>query len=234
MVGELFTNANVFIAGPRAEHFATVMPGQETFQIFIPAELLANELAARLNREAFDLAGQRYLIRPGTHVVGKLIDIVTQSTYTAQELIDSSPSPETLEQLQKTLVERVVTILTTVDNDLTRERPSFSSTGWVLLRAREYFEEHRRTPIRLADVCRALGVSQRMLQVAFADGLGITPMRYLKLIRLHLVREHLQRTTAEDVAVTLAAREAGFVDLSRFARDYKELFGQLPSETERA
>ena len=234
MAGEWFTNADVFIAGPRVEHFAKVMPGQKTFQIFMPAELLANELTARLNREAFDFAGRRYQLHPGRHVVGKLIDIVTQSTHMAQELTDSSPSPEALEQLQKAIVERVVTILTTARNDLTGELPSFSSTGWVLLQAREYFEENRGTPIRLADVCRAVGVSQRTLQVAFADGLGITPMRYLKLRRLHVVRERLQRTTAEDVTVTLAAREAGFVDLSRFAHDYKELFGQLPSETERS
>lgn len=234
MMGEWFTNADVFIAGPRVEHFANVMPGQVTFQIFMPNEPLANELAARLNREAFDLTGRRYQLRPGRQVVGKLIDIVTQSTHTVQELIHSSPSPETLEQLQKAFVERVVTILLAGDNDLTRERDSLSSTGWVLLQAREYFEENRGTPIRLADVCRAVGVSQRMLQIAFADGLGITPMKYLKLRRLHLVRERLQSTTADEVTVTVAAREAGFVDLSRFARDYKELFGQLPSETQRA
>lgn len=233
MVGELFTNADVFIAGPRVEHFANVMPGQETYQIFMPAELLANELMARLNREAFDLANQRYQLRPGKHVVGKLIDIVTQSTRTAHELINSSPSPEVLEQLQKALVERVVTVLMTTNNDLTDEHPSFSSTGWVLLQARDYFEENRGTPVRLADVCRAIGVSQRMLQVAFADGLGITPMRYLKLRRLHMVRERLQSTTTEELTVTHAAREAGFVDLSRFASDYKKIFGQLPSETQR-
>jgi AraC family ethanolamine operon transcriptional activator len=78
-----------------------------------------------------------------------------------------------------------------------------------------------------------VGVSQRTLQVAFAEGLGISPMRYLKLRRLQTVRERLKRTSIDEMTVSLAAREAGFVDLSRFSSDYKNLFGHLPSETRR-
>ncbi len=58
-------------------------------------------------------------------------------------------------------------------------------------------------------------------------------MRHLKIRRLHTVRERLKRTSVDDLTVTLAAREAGFADLSRFSRDYKNLFGHLPSETRR-
>ena len=233
MLGESFTNADVFLAGPRAEHLATVLPGQHTLQIFMPAKILEDELASRLNQDPFDFMNQRYLLRLGQHRVRELIDIVALSFQAAHDLIGFAPSTEAVAQMQKTLVEQVVSVLTAEENDLFREHPSFSSAGWMLLQAREYFEQHEGNPVRLADVCQAVGVSQRALQVAFAEGLKISPMRYLKLRRLQSVRERLQRTSVDEMTVTLAAREAGFVDLSRFSRDYKNLFGHLPSETRR-
>jgi AraC family ethanolamine operon transcriptional activator len=233
MLGERFTNADVFLAGPRAEHFATVLPGQHTFQILIPAKKLEEEFASRLHLDPIDFASQRYFIKLGKHRVRELIGIVALSFRAANDLIGSAPSPLALTQIEKTLVEQVVSVLTAAEPDLFRQRPSFSSAGWALLQTREFFQEHEGSPVRLADVCRALGVSQRTLQVAFAEGLGVSPMQYLKLHRLHLVRTRLKETSAQDVAVSKAAREAGFVDLSRFSRDYKKLFGQLPSKTPR-
>ena len=233
MMGEAFTSADVFLAGPRAEHLATVLPGQHTLQMFVPAKLLEDEIASRLNRDPLDFTTQRYLLRLGTHRVRELIDIIALAFQAAHDLKDPAPSPAALTQMQKTFVEQVVSVLTSEEHDPFREPRSFSSTGWLLLHAREFFEEHAASPVRIAEVCRALGVSQRTLQVAFAEGLGVSPMRYLKLHRLHVVRTRLKQTSAEDVGVSKAAREAGFVDLSRFSRDYKELFGQLPSETPR-
>jgi AraC family ethanolamine operon transcriptional activator len=234
VVGEQFTSADVFLLGPRMEHLANVQPGQQAFQLFIPADWLENELAARLNRDPIPLTNHRYFLRLGKQGVGKLIGIVEQSFQTAQELIATSPSEAALEQMQKAILERVVSILTEGEHDLFQEGPSFTSTEWVLLQTHAYFEQSEHHPIRLADVCRAVGVSQRTLQVAFSEGLGVSPMRYLKLRRLHGVRKRLQETSANEIAVGKAAREAGFVDLSRFSRDYQTLFGQLPSETSRA
>lgn len=233
VVGELFTNADVFVAGPNVEHLATVMSGQHACQIFIPATMFENEVAARLNRDQFDLTGQRYFLRPGKRGVAKLIDIVGHSVQMAQELIASAAPQNTLDQLQKSVVEQVVSILMNERNDLFQESGSFSTTEWVLLQTRAFLEENQRNPVRLADICRSVGVSQRTLQLAFAEGLGVSPMRYLKLRRLRSVRQRLLHTRATDVTVTLAAREAGFLDLSRFSRDYKKLFGDLPSEMQR-
>jgi transcriptional regulator GlxA family with amidase domain len=59
-------------------------------------------------------------------------------------------------------------------------------------------------------------------------------MRYLKQRRLNTVRERLHATSQDDLAVAAIAREAGFVHLSRFAGDYQQLFGELPSDTLRS
>ena len=118
MVGEPFTNADVFLAGPRVEHLATVLPGQHTLQIFVPAKMLENEIASRLNRDPFDFTTQRYFLRLGKRRVRKLIDIVALSFQTAHDLIGSVPSPEAITQMQRTLVEQVVSVLTAEENDL--------------------------------------------------------------------------------------------------------------------
>jgi transcriptional regulator GlxA family with amidase domain len=60
-------------------------------------------------------------------------------------------------------------------------------------------------------------------------------MQYRKQRRLNTVRERLHVTSQDDLTVAAIAREAGFVDLSRLAGDYKQqLFGELPSDTLRS
>lgn len=47
-----------------------------------------------------------------------------------------------------------------------------------------------RTP-RVAELCQAVGVSERTLRTAFIAALGIAPARYLRLRRLHVLRAAL-------------------------------------------
>ena len=73
-----------------------------------------------------------------------------------------------------------------------------------------------------------LGVSRRALEKAFASTLGISPGQYLLAHRLNQARNHL---VTKAHRVIDAAMETGFQDLSRFAYQYRRLFGELPSET---
>lgn len=81
------------------------------------------------------------------------------------------------------------------------------------------------------DLAEAAGVSQRTLEIAFVDATGITPGKYLKRLRLNQVRESLAKGSSEVISVTQAALSAGFTHLGRFSADYRQLFGELPSDT---
>jgi AraC family ethanolamine operon transcriptional activator len=81
------------------------------------------------------------------------------------------------------------------------------------------------------DLCAALGVSARRLHDAFRAVLGMSPHAYLKSRRLLLAhRALLGRMDRPDLVKSVALAH-GFWHLGHFARDYRALFGRLPSET---
>ena len=83
----------------------------------------------------------------------------------------------------------------------------------------------------IQDLCRAADVSERTLRNIFQEYFGVGPMRLLKMRQLHEIRAAL--LTADPVHDTVAsiAGRFGVWDFSLFARNYKALFGESPSET---
>jgi AraC family transcriptional regulator, ethanolamine operon transcriptional activator len=87
------------------------------------------------------------------------------------------------------------------------------------------------SPIKIPDFAKAIGVSQRALEYAFQETLGITPSTFLKNKRMH--RLHLELLVAEPSTTTITelALNYGFTEMGRLASEYKQLFGELPSTT---
>jgi AraC family ethanolamine operon transcriptional activator len=85
------------------------------------------------------------------------------------------------------------------------------------------------SPLDLGRLCAELGTSDRTLRRTFRRLLGVSPARYLRMRRLHQARDALRATASG--TVTQIAVAVGFSDLGRFARDYRDLFGELPSAT---
>jgi AraC family ethanolamine operon transcriptional activator len=100
----------------------------------------------------------------------------------------------------------------------------------VVRRARDYARERVAEPPRIVDLCRELGVSRRWLQCSFNEVMGIGPCAYLQLMRLNGARRMLLRPTPS-TKVNDAVEAYGFWHLSRFSRDYRRHFGELPSHT---
>lgn len=83
----------------------------------------------------------------------------------------------------------------------------------------------------VVDICKGIGVSARVLQYSFNDFMQITPVAYLRILRLNKVRQQLLMPAHALVTVTEVATRYGFMHLSNFARDYASLFGERPSTT---
>lgn len=94
-----------------------------------------------------------------------------------------------------------------------------------------YMQTHIDQPLTLTDLCKALGTSARSLCYGFHEMFGMSPMSYLKILRLQSVHRALKLAEPSHKTVTEIASQFGFYHLGYFAHDYKKMFGELPSAT---
>ena len=97
--------------------------------------------------------------------------------------------------------------------------------------AREYIDANLDQPVSLADITAAAGVHVTTLLKGFRQHYEISPIAYLKRQRLEAARRTLIAAEPLTASVTEVATQWGFFHLGRFARDYRQFFGELPSET---
>lgn len=86
-------------------------------------------------------------------------------------------------------------------------------------------------PMSILELCRSIGASRRKLNYCFQEVLGMTPVKYLRAIRLNAVRRALSTPIQGEASIGDIATQWGFWHLSQFALDYKRQFGELPSQT---
>jgi len=95
----------------------------------------------------------------------------------------------------------------------------------------EFADQHVGEYLSVQQLATAAGVSERTLRDAFQHCFGLAPVQYLNRRTLHQVRRGLESADPSVATVTEIATEFGVWELGRFARDYCNLFGELPSET---
>jgi AraC family ethanolamine operon transcriptional activator len=98
-------------------------------------------------------------------------------------------------------------------------------------RARDYIDAHLGDSLLLSRVAASAGVSSRTMELAFRDVLGVGPIKYIRTRRLNRARRLLLKASGGDRPVSEVAVDCGLFHLGHFSRDYKALFGELPSET---
>lgn len=100
-----------------------------------------------------------------------------------------------------------------------------------LKRARDYIHAHAREKITLDALATHAGCSYRSLQGIFGKVLNVSPMAYLRSVRLEGVRDELLNADSRHASVAEIANRWGFIHMGRFALFYKKQFGVLPSDT---
>jgi len=97
--------------------------------------------------------------------------------------------------------------------------------------AEEFALSQSNDHLYVSDLCRVAGVSERTLEYAFKEVMGLTPVTYLIRVRLHRVRQALLAATQGTTTVSTEALNWGFWHFGEFSRAYKDCFGELPSDT---
>jgi AraC family ethanolamine operon transcriptional activator len=135
--------------------------------------------------------------------------------------------------LQDRILMQLVPLLMTATPVEGRVSSTFQNRRRIVRQVREYVLEHPGEIISIPRLCRHFHVSRRTLQYCFEDVVGVSPLSYLRTIRLNEVRRELF-FGGRYGQVTEVAMSWGFRHLSQFSIDYQKLFGVLPSQTVRS
>ena len=119
-------------------------------------------------------------------------------------------------------------VTTVVLSTFTRSR---SDVEHRLRRAIRFVHDHAGEPIEVADIAVGAGLSERGLQDLFRRRLAVTPMRYLREVRLDRVHLELSAYRGGVRTVRDVAHRWQFAHLGRFAAAYRQRFGESPHET---
>jgi AraC-like DNA-binding protein len=81
------------------------------------------------------------------------------------------------------------------------------------------------------ELAAVAGVGIRVLQESFRRHIGMSPLAYLRRLRLDGAHAELSRADPGEVSVSEVAYRWGFTHLGRFAAAYRERYGVPPSRT---
>jgi AraC family transcriptional regulator, ethanolamine operon transcriptional activator len=82
----------------------------------------------------------------------------------------------------------------------------------------------------IQEIIEKVETSERTLLYAFKKRFGIGAKAYLKILKLNTVY-HVLRQGITESSIAKIARESGFWHLGQFSKDYKNFYGELPTET---
>ena len=176
-----------------------------------------------------EFLGDKRVIRPSPELLSRLKILhatVGRLAKTTPEILEL---PEPVRALEQQLVHLMIRCLT--DGSPTKITDGFRRHDMIVGRFEEYLEANSDRPLYLTEVCAALGTAERTLRSACEEHLGMGPIRYLTLRRMHLVKRALLRASPATATVTQIVSDHGFWELGRFAVQYKRLFGESPSMT---
>ena len=169
------------------------------------------------------------IIRPRTDLMVRLQRAHAAARHLARTAPEMLEAPEVAKALEQDLVRKMVACLTSgtdiADHEL--RHPRFP----VMRKLEQILGQNEDRPLYLSEICPAIGVSERTLRTHCLEHLGIGPIRYLWLRRMHLARRALVLAEPTSTTVTSIANDYGFGELGRFAVNYRLLFGESPSAT---
>lgn len=151
--------------------------------------------------------------------------------YLIQGSADLSQAAEKL--LEDNLLDAFLDLFSSARDEGRSRNGNMAVSSYLVKKSQELALDSIDTPITVLDLCERLRVSRRTLQNSFQAVTGLRPIEYLRNLRLNAVRRRLASTTVSECKVGEVAGEMGFYHLSHFAFNYRDLFGEYPSQTRR-
>jgi AraC-like DNA-binding protein len=223
----------LLVAEPGAEAGFIVDPGWESIVFLVPPQDIRAHLSARQRAVAnrrpsrvdvlhTDPARARALFRWGRRL--------TVSASRAPALFEEG-RPER-DAAQAELLEELLSAMRSADSvEPAGKEKTRRAHARIVRIAEEHALRRHAEPVHVTELCQAAGVSERTLECAFKEVMGMSPVAYLIRLRLHRVRAALLAAEPGTTRVSAEALKWGFWHFGEFSRAYKRCFGELPSST---
>jgi AraC family ethanolamine operon transcriptional activator len=196
----------------------------------IPEVDLLQQAADIAHADSAEILRRPNLVRLTTQVAARVRAACTAYLHSAKQSLARPDAPSPLPEMAKSTAELVARAV--ISSRPLRERePSCSRQRQLIKKAVDYCEHRGDEPIRINNLCRELGASERTLRYAFQNLTGAAPLDFLKRQRLNRAYRQLRGADPAEVLVKQVAYTHGFSHLGRFSCEYGQLFGEKPSET---
>ena len=233
-VNGLVTRPDLMLAAaPGKENLLVTGGDWESVTLLVPPDDMRAHLVARGRECEFHLPTGTEPLQVDVDRVRVLFDWAKRLVETAEQrpTLFDEPSKERV-AAQHELLEMLLSTLRVADDfESTRSDRTRQAHSQIVRIAEEYCLAHTDERIHVTDLCKAASVSERTLEYAFKEIVGLPPTAHLVRLRLHRVRLALLGADPETTTVSTEALNWGFWHFGEFSRAYKECFGELPSET---
>jgi AraC family transcriptional regulator, ethanolamine operon transcriptional activator len=207
--------------------------GWESITFLLRPEYVGAHLSARQRSDEFRMPRGVETLHADAATVQGLFDWGKRLVDAAA--LEPAPFNESADRRAAAQVELVETLLAalreTAGHEPDRGELARQEQSRIVKIAEDYALAHVGERLYVSDLCRVTAVSERALEYAFKQTLGLSPVGYLARLRLHRVRHALQTPVRGSETVSAIALDWGFWHFGEFSRAYKACFGELPSET---
>jgi transcriptional regulator GlxA family with amidase domain len=161
------------------------------------------------------------IVHPDPALMSQLQKLHQAIGQLAHDTPDVLEIPEVGRALEQKLIHLMVRCLT---GEVLRLSTTKLRHDAIMIKFEEFLEANCDRPLYLPEVCAALYVAERTLRVCCEEHLGMGPIRYLTMRRIHLVQRALRRAERSQTTVTRIVTDHGFWELGRFSVAYRALF----------
>lgn len=222
--GQFATQDEIFVAPPGSEFCLVCHPCHDWLTAFVPTSLLFTSPPEL----EFASSAEPQLLKPPPHVTERFTSLVRRFLAAAEARPQLLNSAVAAESFQKELVVAAKELFTrnqhSTSSHFVRWRGQTKSAETLAM------SDPARS-LSISDLAQTSGVPERTLRTAFQRCFGLSPVEYLRILRLNQARRLLLASCPDQTTVTKIGYELGFWDLGRFAGAYRALFGELPSAT---
>ena len=224
---------SMIAAGPGAQGELVLDGDFDTVGWLVPPRDLDKHLALRGRKRDFAIPVDAEVWHPATEVARDLFELgkrIADTGENAPEIFNESHWARYGAQIE--FMDSLLATIESCDPEETVDTNKKGKSYSKIVRTCEDFTLNLdgRRPY-MSELCAAANVSERTVQNAFQDIMGMSPLTYLHRLRLHRARDELRKARSGSTTVTNVAVNWGFWHFGEFSRAYKNCFGEAPSVT---